>query len=266
MNLSSTKLAFFSPTGTTRAVVQGIARGFEPQAEELVDITSQNARQKPLRTSHRELLIVGVPVYMGRVPALLSDWMQAIEAHQTPTVCVVIYGNRAYENALLELKDLLTSRGCVPVAGAAYIGEHSFSVHGISVALGRPDDHDLAHARAFGMKIREKLRSISTISQLPELQVPGSLPYGGITELWDVDFIAVNDRCSHCGDCAEACPVGAIDPQDSTLIDNQRCVTCCACVKSCARGARSIKPGPVREAQKRLVTLYNEPKQPECFL
>jgi ferredoxin len=158
------------------------------------------------------------------------------------------------------------SRGCVPVAGAAYIGEHSFSVQGISVALGRPDDQDLAHARTFGTKIREKLRSFSTISQMPELHVPGSLPYGGIARLWDVDFIAVNDRCLQCGDCAEVCPVGAIDSQDSALIDNQRCVTCCACVKSCRQSARSIKPGPVAVAQKRLETLYSEPKQPECFL
>ena len=266
MELSSAKLAFFSPTGTTRAVVLGIARGFAPQVAEIVDITNPSARLAQLRTSNDELLIVGVPVYMGRVPALLREWMQAIEAHQTPTVCVVVYGNRAYENALLELQDILTSRGCVPVAGAAYIGEHSFSVHGIPVALGRPDENDLEHARVFGMKIGEKLRSISTVLQLPKLKVPGSLPYGGITELWNVDFITVDDRCSHCGSCAEVCPVGAIDPQDSTLIDTQRCVTCCACIKSCARGARSIKPGPVREAQKRLATLYTEPKRPECFL
>lgn len=266
MELSSTKTVCFSPTGTTRAVVLGIARGFGSPAGELVDITSPNARRKPLRTSHDELLIVAVPVYMGRVPALLSEWLQALEADQTPTVCVVVYGNRAYENALLELRDIVASRGCVPVAGAAFIGEHSFSIGGIPVARGRPDDDDLAQARGLGRTIREKLRSAPVVSQLVDLQVPGSRPYGGITELWDVDFIAVDDRCTQCGNCAEACPVGAVDSWDSALIDNRKCVTCCACVKGCPQGARSVKPGPVREAQKRLVTLYSEPRRPECFI
>ena len=50
-----------------------------------------------------------------------------LQAHNTPAVCVVVYGNRAYDDALLELKDILTERGCRPIAGAAFIGEHSFS-------------------------------------------------------------------------------------------------------------------------------------------
>jgi ferredoxin len=266
MDLASMKLAYFSPTGTTRAAVQCIALGIGAQTIEHIDITRPGARQQPLRTSDDELLVVGVPVYMGRVPALLADWMNAIQAHETPTVCVVVYGNRAYENALLELKEIVASRGCIPIAGAAFIGEHSFSDSGTPVAQGRPDENDLEHAKSFGQKIREKLQPVSTISQVPDLQVPGCHPYGGITELWDVDFIAVSEQCSQCGNCAEACPVGAIDSRDSSMIDQHKCVTCCACIKSCPQGARSIKPGPVADAQNRLITLYKEPKQPEYFL
>lgn len=265
MNLASLKLVYFSPTGTTKSVVQGIARGFGPQPVEHIDITSPDARQQPLHTFDNELLVIGVPVYMGRVPALLSEWMNAIEGHETPTVCVVVYGNRAYENALLELKDIAASHGCIPVAGAAYIGEHSFSDSGAPVALGRPDADDLEHASAFGKRIREKLQCVSAVSQFPDLQVPGSHPYGGITELWDVDFIAVSDQCAQCGICAEVCPVGAVDLDNSALIDQQKCITCRACIKRCPQDARSMKPGPVKEAQNKIVTLYKEPKQPECF-
>jgi len=266
MNPNSVKLVYFSPTGTTRTALQGIARGIGLPIIEEIDITSPCARQQPLRTSDNELMVVGVPVYMGRVPALLHEWLHAIEAHETPTVCVVVYGNRAYENALLELKDVVTSRGCIPIAGAAFIGEHSFADSGAPVALGRPDAGDLEQARVFGRRIREKLQSVTAICKVPDLQVPGSSPYGGITKLWDVDFIAVSDQCSGCGTCAEACPLGAIDAQDSALIDQQKCVTCCACIKSCPNGARSIKPGPVQNAQSSLLTLHREPKQPECFL
>jgi ferredoxin len=266
MNVESAKLVYYSPTGTTKAVVQGIAQGFNSSNVEHVDVTRPNARERPMSTSNNELLIIGVPVYMGRVPALLKKWLTAIQAQDTPTVCVVVYGNRAYENALLELKDIVTGRGCVPVAGAAYIGEHSFSDSEAPVALGRPDEADLRHAETLGRKIRGKLQSVTSISQVSDLQVPGTRPYGGITELWDVDFIAVSDRCIQCGVCAEACPVGAVDSQDSALIDQAKCITCCACIKSCPEDARTMKPGPVQDAQQRLMTLHKEPKRPEYFL
>ena len=78
MELSSLKLVYFSPTGTTKAVVREIARGIHPGTVEELDITRPGARIQPLQTSENELLIVGVPVYMGRVPALVSEWLHAI--------------------------------------------------------------------------------------------------------------------------------------------------------------------------------------------
>jgi ferredoxin len=266
MKIQSLKLVCFSPTGTTKAVVQGIARGINHSTAELIDITTPHARKEPLATSEHELLIVAVPVYMGRVPALLMEWLNAIHAHQTPAVCVVVYGNRVYDDALLELKDIVKKCGCVPIAGAAYIGEHSFSNAETPTAQGRPDDDDLRHAEMFGRKIQEKLQSVSSISQIPDVQVPGTYPYRGDSTLWVVDFIAVNDRCSHCGVCAEVCPTGAIDPENSAVIDQEKCITCCACIKRCPDNARTMKPGPVKDASKRLHDLYKERKEPEYFL
>ncbi|MBP2628922.1 MAG: putative ferredoxin [Firmicutes bacterium] len=127
MKIQSLKLVYFSPTGTTKAIIQGIARGINQSAVELIDITKPNARKQQLQTSENELLVVAVPVYMGRVPALLMEWLLRIKAHNTPTVCIVVYGNRVYDDALLELKDTLITCGCLPITCAAYIGEHSFS-------------------------------------------------------------------------------------------------------------------------------------------
>ena len=104
------KLVCFSPTGTTEAVLRGIARGLDQRTPELIDITKPEARKQHLQTSEDELLVVAVPVYMGRVHALLTDWLQAIQARNTPAVCVVVFGNRAYDDALLELRNILTSR------------------------------------------------------------------------------------------------------------------------------------------------------------
>jgi ferredoxin len=266
MKLRALKLVCFSPTGTTHAIVRAVARGIDQGAVELLDITTPEARRQPLRTSADELLIVGVPVYMGRVPALLSDWLHAIEAHNTPAVAIVVYGNRAYENALLELTDVLTRRGCVPIASAAYIGEHSFSSPDTPTAEGRPDARDLSHAAQFGREIAAKLRSASSVERASAVEVPGSYPYGGITELWSVDFIAVSDDCNQCGTCAAVCPVGAIDPERSDRIDVDKCVTCCACIKACPQGARTMKAGPVKDAAMRLNTLHGARKEPSVFV
>ncbi|PKM59850.1 MAG: ferredoxin [Firmicutes bacterium HGW-Firmicutes-4] len=265
MKIESIKLVYFSPTETTKAVVEGVARGFRATVVERIDLTKQLVRLKPLQTGENELLIVGVPVYMGRVPEVIRGWLQSIKALKTPTVCVVVYGNRVYDDALRELKDILTAGGCVPIAAGAFIGEHSFSSDIIPIAIGRPDFRDLSQAEEFGQIIRTKLDPLLSIDKSKNLSVPGEFPYRGETKLWDVDFIAVNDDCNLCQLCAEVCPVGAIDIENSRLIDQEKCITCCACIKSCPQHARTIKPGPVYDASIRLSTLFKEPKQPDLF-
>ena len=266
MNTQSQKLVCFSPTGTTNAIIQKIADGIKTSNKEFIDITKSEARKQWLQTTENELLIIGVPVYMGRVPALITDWLSAINATNTPVVCVVVYGNRAYEDALLELKNILTSCGCKLIAGAAFIGEHSFSTDETPTAKDRPDTSDLRNAEEFGIKIKEKLNNILSTEQIFDLDLPGCYPYRWNGKLWDVDFIAVSDECTRCGVCAEGCPVGAINFENSSVIDTEKCITCCACIKNCPQNARTIKPGPVKDAAIRLNKLYKERKEPEFFI
>ncbi len=258
-------MAYFSPTGTTRKIIQNIAGGMNMDGIEFVDITKPSARQQNLQTDDNELLLVAVPVYMGRIPGILSNWLKSIRAFHTPAICVVVYGNRAYDNALLELKDILTDCGCKPIAGAAFIGEHSFSGPETPSSVGRPDTMDIQKAIIFGDQIKNLLGKIRSTGHITDLTVPGSVPYGGITDLWHVDFIAVNDQCVQCHLCAEGCPVGAIDYNNSAGIDKDKCTLCCACIKNCPQQARSVKPGLMKDAAIRCMG-FTVRKEPEFFM
>jgi ferredoxin len=265
MEIQSLKLVCFSPTGTTKSVIKSIAHGINHFNMELIDITMPEVRKHALHTGKDELLIVAVPVYMGRVPSVLTDWLNSIIADNTPTICVVVYGNRDYDDALLELNDLLAKCGCKPIAGAAFIGEHSFSSAGLPSSVGRPDTKDMEFAEMFGRKINETLKSASYAKIGYDIGIPGNFPYGGTKNLWHLDFIAVNSDCKQCGFCAQSCPVGAIDSGNSNLIDKDKCTLCCACIKHCPLNAKSMKPGLMKDAAIRC-TKFIERKEPVFFI
>jgi hypothetical protein len=120
-----------------------------------------------LQTPEDELLIIGSPVYECRVQRNALDWFQTIEAHTTPNVCVVVYGNCAYDDALIQIKNNLIKRGCVPIACAAFVAQHSFSSHKKPIAHGRPDTDDLNQAKLFGEEIRKKCYQLNQSAILP---------------------------------------------------------------------------------------------------
>lgn len=97
-----------------------------------------------------ELCVIVTPVYGGRVPALALQRLQRLKGNGAPAILVVVYGNRDYEDALLELRDTAISLGFVPLTAGAFIGEHSYSTPELPIAAGRPDTDDLQQAREFG--------------------------------------------------------------------------------------------------------------------
>lgn len=148
---------------------------------------------------------------------------------------IVTYGNRAYEDALLELSDILKEQGFIPAAAAAVVTEHNIAhIYG----AGRPDEKDKKEMTAFAEAVREKLKSTAGSTKLFELSIRGKRPYRpyGTLPL----KISVSSACEGCGTCIRKCPVQAISRTDAKVTDESACITCMRCIAVCPKHARRL--------------------------
>jgi hypothetical protein len=111
------------------------------------------------------------------LPVHFIDRFKQLKARNTLAIIVVVYGNRAFEDALLELKNYAVELGFHPVAGGAFIGEHFFATKDVPIANGRPDRQDLQTAMDFGAKVRDKVTAQPSPDALVDSVIPGRFPY-----------------------------------------------------------------------------------------
>jgi ferredoxin len=257
---------FFSPTRTTARIVEAIAQGTRLNLVEPLDLTPPANQIGQFEQVSDALTIIGAPVYGGRVAPEAARRLRRLRAAGTPTGIVVVYGNRAFEDALLELRDLATESGFIPIAAAAFIGEHSYSTEALPIAHGRPDALDLAQAQEFGGLIRRRLDEGPPRPAGAPLPVPGDYPYRDWVPPTDVAPITDATRCTHCETCAAVCPTAAISVGEVSATDAALCILCTACVKSCPTGARTWQHPRIAKSREWLSTNCRARKSPEMYL
>ena len=265
MQIKRIWLVSFSPTGTSKRIIDAIASGMGDIPCEAVDLTYPDA-VSDTSFNDDELVIIGVPVYSGRVAPLAVKRLAAVHGQNTPAVIVVTYGNREFEDALIELKHITEHAGFRPLAGCSFIGEHSFSGLDMPVAQARPDSADLLKARAFGLKIIEKLTVVPDSEPGSGLNVPGNIPYKESMGPLPFTPAVIQSECTRCAACISSCPAGAISMDPGIVMDRSLCIFCCACIKICPEGAIKIDAAPVLKIRKWLYENCRERKEPELYL
>ena len=238
---------YFSATDTTKKTVLTIAdeaaRLLGAEREDY-DFTLPGMRENGFAAGKDDLVIFGTPVYAGRVPNVLLKYLATIQGNGALAVPVVLFGNRNFDDGLIELRDILENTGFHTVAAAAFVGEHSFSK---TLAAGRPDADDMKEALAFAGKIAEKVKGLPDGEAPAPVEVEGvPHPYRGYYQPRDRKGVSidirkvkslVSDACDDCKICADVCPMGSISHENVREYTGI-CIKCGACIKKCPKQAR----------------------------
>ena len=252
--LSSVDFYFFSPTGGTKKAGDIFCRGIA-QRVQAVDLTiPKNIVSEP----QSDVVVFAAPVFAGRIPAIAAKRFSKINGNGKKAITIAVYGMRAYDDALLELNDLVGSLGFEIVASGAFIAQHSVVKE---VGSGRPNSNDEFAIRAFARKVFDKINS----NALTPVEVPGNRPYREGMNLPVSPISLMN--CSQCGFCTFSCPTQAIQKTVSGINTNtSTCILCMACVKSCPMRARTIPTELQDSMNQKLLALKDVHIENQFFL
>lgn len=260
---------YFSPTGTTKKIISALREDLRSlgKEQETIDVTPPQARKKDYAFGPKELLILGLPVYAGRIPNKILPFIQTLKGDQTPAVIVAMYGNRNYDNALMEMSEVLTNNGFIVFGAAAFIGEHSFSK---TLGGGRPDEEDFKILHNFSKELKDFMERGAPLERIP---VKGEVPVeyykpkdreGKATGFLKAKPVT-SDSCTECMLCVAACPMGSIDEENPRLTPGL-CIKCCACIKICPVNARAFEDEQWIRHKEALEEQFMERKEPEVFV
>lgn len=245
----------FSPTGGTKKAADLLSKGLG-ETVRLIDLTDRELQSVDLGDD--SLAVIAVPSFGGRVPALAAKRLARIHGNHARCVIMCVYGNRAYEDTLLELEDLAKQSGFQVIAAVAAVAEHSI-MH--QYAAGRPDRQDQDELKGYAEKILEKINGEACAGVCV---LPGNRPYkkaGGAGVVPKAD-----KSCTGCGLCAKSCPARAISADNIKTADSKLCISCMRCVTQCPQSARRINGAMVAAAALAMKKVCSVRKGNELYL
>ena len=241
----------FSPTGGTEKVAN-ILGGHWSENTVKIDLSDVKTDFSKCIIDKEDQVLIAMPSFGGRAPTVAIERLKKIAGNGAKCTLVCVYGNRAYEDTLVEMEDAAKESGFQVVAAVTAVAEHSIMPQ---YAAGRPDASDKKQLEQFAEQIAGKTEAV--------VSIPGNRPYkkaggAGLVPKPTKD-------CVKCGMCAERCPVQAIDPASFTA-DAKKCISCMRCVKQCPEKARNINGAMVSIAAMAIKKACSVRKENELFL
>lgn len=161
MNMAVYEITF-SPTGGTDKVTDILMEGCQEEKKEISLLAAED-HYGNYEFQKDDICFISMPSYGGRIPRIAAERLIQMKGNGAKAVLVCVYGNRAYEDTLIELKDKAEEAGFV-IYGA--VAEHSIMR---KFAAGRLDAGDVEELRAFGKKLREKLEQEADLEDVKKV-------------------------------------------------------------------------------------------------
>lgn len=248
---------YFSPTGSTKQVVEQVSKAFDQHIKD-IDLSDPNFVQQVIEFSKDDLIILGVPSYSGRMVVLAHQLVEKyLKGNGAKAIIIATYGNRAYDDQLVEMDDLMKQTGFEVIGGISAVCEHSIIR---DVAKGRPNDKDLETLKMFGLKIKENM------NQTHDIAFPGNRQYKEAKEHFP--FIPLtNDSCNGCGTCIKSCITNAIALNDGIAVTKQQdCISCMRCIQVCPQHARMLEENLYGTVKEKMIQNCSDYKEYELFV
>jgi len=253
---------YFSATNNTKDVVHRITKNISTKLKietvNFYDFTLPSDRKRTLEFDKNDVVVIGVPVYAGRVPNLLLNYLKSIRALGALCIPVVTFGNRDFDDALIELATIMENDGFRVISAGAFVYPHSFSN---ILASDRPDERDMMTISDFSDQSSVNITKISQAKLYnPDMKyessgktfsissIKGEVPYrdyfkpvdkiGDMFEFRKIKPYTSNE-CTKCDICVDLCPMGTIEKSNPRVV-NGKCIKCCACIKSCPIKVKSF--------------------------
>ena len=215
---------YFSPVGGTKTVADLITKQTGAVIQELTTPSMD------VSLDENTLAFFCIPVYAGRIPGPMYDRMKCVKGNNTPCVPVAVYGNRAVDDALLEMSELAGKYGFRTVGGIEMIAPHSIDQH---FAADRPDASDREKLSAY-------IAKLMAAESFSEVKLPGDPDYAK-KKMKDFPIYpkASRKECIGCGICYKYCPAEAIKAKRMKTI-KRKCINCMRCINICSTQTRHI--------------------------
>ena len=241
----------FSPTGGTEKIAHIISGQWSEHPIQ-IDLSNSKTDFSGYTIAKEDRVLIAMPSFGGRAPAVAIERLKKIAGNGAKCTLVCVYGNRAYEDTLVEMEDAAKECGFQVVAAVAAVAQHSIISQ---YAANRPDASDEKQLAEFAQQIADKTESAAS--------VPGSRPYKNAGGAGLVP--KPSKGCVKCGVCVKNCPVQAIDPVKFTA-DSKKCIACMRCVKQCPHNARKVNGAMVSIAAMAIKKACSVRKENELFL